>query len=53
MVPIASGSQLTKIAQGFQELIEAGLVTGELPTINGAQAAGCSPMSTVFAAGRR
>ena len=38
--PIASGSQFTKIARGFQEFIDAGLVAGEVPTMNGAQAAG-------------
>ena len=29
-----------------------GLVSGELPTFNGAQAAGCSPVATAFADGR-
>src|SRR5204863_1113579 len=29
-----------------------GLVEGELPTFNGAQAAGCSPVATAFAEGR-
>ena len=38
--PIASGSQFTKIARGFQEFIDAGLVEGEVPTMNGAQALG-------------
>ena len=38
--PIASGSQFTKIARGFQEFIDAGLVSGELPRMNGAQARG-------------
>ena len=38
--PIASGSQFTKIARGFQEFIDAGLVSGEVPTMNGAQARG-------------
>ena len=39
--PIASGSLFTKIARGFEEWIELGLVEGELPTFNGAQATGC------------
>jgi len=49
--PIASGSQFTKLARGFQEFIDAGLVEGEIPTMNGAQALGCSPVATAFAAG--
>jgi threonine synthase len=49
--PIASGSQFTKIARGFEEFIAAGLVEGELPRMNGAQAQGCSPVATAFAAG--
>jgi len=49
--PIASGSQFTKLARGFQEFIDAGLVAGEVPTMNGAQALGCSPVATAFAAG--
>jgi threonine synthase len=49
--PIASGSQFTKIARGFQEFIDAGLVSGQVPVMNGAQALGCSPVATAFAAG--
>jgi threonine synthase len=49
--PIASGSQFTKLARGFQEFIDAGLVAGDVPTMNGAQALGCSPVATAFAAG--
>ena len=36
--PIASGSLFTKIARGFDEWLELGLVAGELPAFNGAQA---------------
>jgi threonine synthase len=50
--PIASGSLFTKIARGFQEWIELGLVRGELPTFNGAQAAGCSPVASAFEVGQ-
>jgi threonine synthase len=50
--PIASGSLFTKIARGFEEWIELGLIEGELPTFNGAQAAGCSPVATAFEAGQ-
>jgi threonine synthase len=48
VAPIASGSLFTKIARGFTEWIELGLVEGELPTFNGAQALGCSPVATAF-----
>ena len=51
VAPIASGSLFTKVARGFQEFIDAGLLSGELPTMNGAQAAGCSPVAQAFAAG--
>jgi threonine synthase len=46
--PIASGSLFTKIAGGFEEWQELGLVEGELPRFNGAQAEGCSPVATAF-----
>ncbi|MDQ3675955.1 MAG: threonine synthase [Actinomycetota bacterium] len=51
IVPIASGSLFTKIAKGFSEWIELGLLDGDVPTMNGAQATGCSPVATAFAAG--
>jgi threonine synthase len=52
VVPIASGSQLTKIRKGFSELARVGLVDAE-PRIrvSGAQAAGCSPVATAFLSG--
>jgi len=50
--PIASGSLFTKLGHGFTEWIDLGLVQGDLPTFNGAQAAGCSPVATAFAEGR-
>src|SRR5438270_1810867 len=49
--PIASGSLFTKIARGFEEWLELGLVEGKLPIFNGAQAQGCSPVATAFEAG--
>jgi threonine synthase len=49
--PIASGSLFTKVAQGFEEWLELGLVQGELPIFCGAQAEGCSPVARAFAAG--
>ena len=51
VVPIASGSLFTKIARGFDEWRELGLISGNAPTMNGAQAEGCSPVAQAFAAG--
>ncbi|MDA8386768.1 MAG: threonine synthase [Actinomycetota bacterium] len=52
VVPVASGSQLTKIYKGFQELHRVGLLEKEPKVrISGAQAAGCSPVATAFASG--
>ncbi len=52
VAPIASGSLFTKIARGFEEWVEVGLLEGELPTFNGAQAAGCSPVASAFENGQ-
>jgi threonine synthase len=49
--PIASGSLFTKVARGFEEWTELGLVEGGQPVFNGAQAEGCSPVATAFAEG--
>jgi threonine synthase len=49
VVPVASGSQFTKVAKGFDELLKLGLVDGPRPTLFAAQAAGCSPVATAFA----
>ena len=51
VVPVASGSQLTKVAKGFKEFIDLGLVDGEAPVLFGAQATGCSPIATAFSDG--
>src|SRR4051795_11325755 len=50
--PVASGSLFTKVARGFEEWREVGLVEGDLPVFNGAQAEGCSPVAQAFEAGR-
>ena len=52
VAPIASGSLFTKIARGFDEWCEVGLIEGDLPTFNGAQAAGCSPVAQAFEDGK-
>jgi threonine synthase len=49
--PVASGSLFTRIARGFEEWLEVGLIEGELPSFNGAQAEGCSPVAGAFASG--
>jgi threonine synthase len=49
--PIASGSLFTKVGRGFQEWLDLGLISGEQPVFNGAQAHGCSPVATAFAEG--
>jgi threonine synthase len=46
--PVASGSLFTRIARGFEEWLEVGLITGELPTFHGSQAEGCSPVASAF-----
>ena len=51
VVPIASGSQLTKVDKGFRELGELGLVDPSPYRVFGAQATGCSPVSTAFREG--
>ncbi len=51
VAPIASGSLFTKIGRGFEEWRDVGLLDGELPKMNGAQAEGCSPVASAFASG--
>lgn len=50
--PVASGSLITKIGKGFGEWLEIGLVEGNLPVFNGAQATGCDPVAEAWAEGR-
>ena len=51
VIPVASGSQLTKIDKGFTELIKLGLVEDKPYVIFGAQATGCSPVAQAYRAG--
>ena len=52
VIPVASGSQLTKVAKGFRELSKVGLIDGEPRVrISGAQADGCAPVAQAFEAG--
>jgi threonine synthase len=51
VVPIASGSLLTKIDKGFAELHKVGLLDDEPQVrVSGAQATGCSPVAAAFLA---
>jgi threonine synthase len=51
VIPVASGSQLTKVDKAFGELGALGLVEPTPYRIYGAQATGCSPVSAAFKAG--
>ncbi|MFE3092835.1 threonine synthase [Streptomyces sp. NPDC059248] len=51
VIPVASGSQLTKIDKGLKELIDLGLVEDRPYRIFAAQAEGCSPVSAAYKAG--
>jgi threonine synthase len=51
VIPVASGSQLTKVDKAFQELIKLGLVEDKPYKVFGAQAEGCGPVATAFKAG--
>lgn len=52
VVPVASGSQLTKVHKGFKELGAVGLLPeGTGPRLSGAQAEGCNPVAAAFDAG--
>ncbi|MGH3436327.1 MAG: threonine synthase [Sciscionella sp.] len=50
VVPIASGSQLTKVDKGFREFGELGLVEPTPYRVFGAQATGCSPVAAAYKA---
>ena len=52
VVPMAGGSLITKIHKAFKELIELGWVAPKNVKFFGAQATGCSPISTAVKAGR-
>jgi threonine synthase len=51
VAPIASGSMYTKIARGFDELVEVGLIERRATRFIGGQAAGCGPVAAAFSAG--
>ena len=51
VAPIASGAMFTRVARGFEELADIGLIERRPIRFVGGQAAGCSPVATAFAAG--
>src|SRR3954471_22244230 len=51
VVPMASGSLLTKIQKSYQEFTKLGLVSSAKYSVHGAQPTGCSPISVAQKAG--
>jgi len=51
VVPMAGGSLITKIKKAFRELVTLGLVEDKQVKFFGAQATGCSPISTAVKTG--
>src|SRR6266508_4369776 len=51
VVPMASGSLLTKIQKAYQEFVKLGLVAETAYCVHGAQATGCSPIAAAQKAG--
>ncbi|MFN2593359.1 MAG: threonine synthase [Actinomycetota bacterium] len=52
VIPVASGSLLTKVGKAFRELHDVGLIEDRPnAALHGAQAEGCSPVAQAFAAG--
>jgi threonine synthase len=50
--PVAGGTLLPRIVRGLRELRQIGLVSGELPRVYAAQAAGCAPVVHALETGR-
>jgi threonine synthase len=48
VAPMASGSMLVKIDKAFTELVKVGLVEESAYRVSGAQATGCSPITTAM-----
>ncbi|GAB4167146.1 MAG: threonine synthase [Terrimicrobiaceae bacterium] len=51
VIPMASGSLLTKIHKAYSEFAKVGLMEASTFSVHGAQAAGCSPISTALKRG--
>jgi threonine synthase len=52
VVPMAGGAQISKIAKAFSELVATGLVEAKPVRVFGAQALGCSPISSAVSGGK-
>ncbi len=48
VAPIASGAMFTKLARGFDQLVEVGLIERRPIRYVGGQAAGCAPVATAW-----
>ena len=46
--PVASGAMLTRVARGFEELADLGLIARRPVRFVGGQAAGCAPVATAW-----
>jgi threonine synthase len=51
VVPVASGSLLTKVHKGFGELTKLGLIDEKRTRVSAAQAEGCSPVASAYLRG--
>jgi threonine synthase len=51
VAPIASGAMFTRVARGFEELAELGLIARRPIRFVGGQAAGCAPVARAWASG--
>jgi threonine synthase len=51
VAPVASGAMITRVARGFEELAEIGLIARRPIRFVGGQATGCAPVATAWANG--
>ena len=51
VIPMASGSLLTKIHKAYKEFIQVGIINETLFSVHGAQASGCSPIAAAHKKG--
>ncbi len=51
VAPVASGAMFTRVARGFEELADIGLIERRPIRFVGGQASGCAPVATAFDAG--
>src|SRR6185436_4187202 len=49
--PVASGAMITRVARGFEELADIGLIARRPIKFVGGQASGCAPVATAWANG--